>query len=435
MKPLFLRMQGFGPYAGQENVDFSAALKSRVFGIYGATGSGKSSIFNGISFALFGETAKGVSDTTFLRSDHALPQTETLVEFVFDLGAKRYFVRRIPEYNRPKQRGDGVTTQKHEAWLFDVSGLCMDEIFAGKNSAVLAEKNVKQVKEQVQDLLGYGATQFRQIVLLPQGEFETFLISNTKDRTAILRQLFDVGLYQKFSQSLDAKAKELSKDTETARDVCQKRLSAEGFADMPALSADMVARQGDIEASQDQYAQLQQITKQAEAELTAAQQVEALFVEADKAKNASQKLEAMRPAIAQKEADVGHLTFAKSLADLDRAVRDAEATMTQASQQLEVAKAGHETAQTQADRAKETLAEESNREDQLLDLRQALADLLRHQETLTSAETLQQQYVVAQATRESTAAVLQKAQDALGQAESSSDDLKKQFSDARIKQQ
>ncbi|OWK23070.1 hypothetical protein AJ87_40535 [Rhizobium yanglingense] len=105
MRPVRLTMQAFGPYAGRVVVDFRDAIASGLFGIYGPTGSGKSSIFSAMTFALFGEAAKVEQETASLRSDHADAGVPTEVEFVFDIADKRYVLRRRPEQTRPKQRG------------------------------------------------------------------------------------------------------------------------------------------------------------------------------------------------------------------------------------------------------------------------------------------------------------------------------------------
>src|SRR3984893_4690286 len=123
MRPLRLKMQAFGPYADKQVVDFTSALNCGLFGIYGPTGSGKSSIFSALSFALFGEPAKDDQDSSTLRSDHAQPDRLTEVELIFEVGTQRYLVRRRPEQMRPALKGGGETKELHCAWLFDVTGM------------------------------------------------------------------------------------------------------------------------------------------------------------------------------------------------------------------------------------------------------------------------------------------------------------------------
>ena len=127
MRPVRLTMQGFGPYAEREVVDFREAVAAGLFGIYGPTGSGKSTILSAMTFALFGEAAKAEQEISSLRSDHADGNIPTEVEFVFDIGQKRYVIRRRPEQMRPKERGKGETRDPHEAWFFDASGIAIDQ--------------------------------------------------------------------------------------------------------------------------------------------------------------------------------------------------------------------------------------------------------------------------------------------------------------------
>lgn len=201
MRPIRLTMQALGPFAGREVVDFREAMASGLFGIYGQTGAGKSTIFSAVTFALFGEATRSDQDTASLRSDHADPGTLTEVEFVFEVGERRYVVRRSPEQKRPKLRGAGEKTMAHEAFLFDATGVSLEDIERGNRGTILAEKKLGAVREKVIHILGYGPEQFRQIVLLPQGKFEMFLAAKTDARRDILRELFDVSLYRHLAEA------------------------------------------------------------------------------------------------------------------------------------------------------------------------------------------------------------------------------------------
>jgi len=202
MRPIRLSLQAFGPFATTEVVDFRSALETGLFGIYGQTGAGKSTLFSAMSFALFGAPTKTDQEPRSLRSDHAASNLPTEVEFVFELGAKTYLIRRRPAQERPKARGEGTTEDAAEASLFDVTGIPVDTLGPSQSGRVIAEKKVSLVGQQVEALLGYGADQFRQIVLLPQGKFETFLAAKTDARVEILRDLFDVKIYRDLAARL-----------------------------------------------------------------------------------------------------------------------------------------------------------------------------------------------------------------------------------------
>ena len=131
MKPLILTLQAIGPYAGRQTVDFRTVLDSGLFGIYGATGSGKSTVFSAMTFALFGEAARSEQHATSLRSDHADASLRTLVELIFEAGGRTYRIVRQPEQTRPAKRGAGETSEGRKAWLFDVTDLDLGKVSDG----------------------------------------------------------------------------------------------------------------------------------------------------------------------------------------------------------------------------------------------------------------------------------------------------------------
>ena len=117
MRPLKLTMSAFGPYAGQTTVDFDALGTTGLYLITGDTGAGKTTIFDAIAYALYGEASGETRESSMLRSKYAAPETPTFVELTFLNGGKTYTVRRNPEYTRPKTRGTGTTVQKADAEL------------------------------------------------------------------------------------------------------------------------------------------------------------------------------------------------------------------------------------------------------------------------------------------------------------------------------
>ncbi len=223
MKPLRLTLDAVGPYPECEIIDFRNVLESRLFGIYGPTGAGKSTIFSAMTFALFGEATRNEQHPSTLRSDHADPSRMTEVEFVFETGNRVYRIVRSPEQMRPAKRGGGETKESHKATLFEVTGLDLDQVGDALPGKVMAERKVDSVNKAIIDLLGYGPTQFRQIVLLPQGRFEAFLAASTPDRVKILRELFDVSLYRRLAEQIKSKADTAEHDVRNARDVCGRR--------------------------------------------------------------------------------------------------------------------------------------------------------------------------------------------------------------------
>ena len=217
MRPIRLTMTAFGPYAGTEAVDFTTAMDAGIFGIYGDTGAGKTTIFDGMSFALFGESSGAERSAEDMISHHASATALTEVELVFELGEERFVVHRVPSQMRAASRGTGTAHQSHEAYLFKATGMALDEIAAEQRGDVLAEKKVKSVDGMIEELLGYNADQFRQIVLLPQGEFRKILTASSDERSPILKRLFDVRLYEGFVEKIKRQAAGLRQEIHDER--------------------------------------------------------------------------------------------------------------------------------------------------------------------------------------------------------------------------
>ena len=324
MKPIRLIMSAFGPYAGVEEIDFRDAVDAGLFGIYGPTGSGKSSIFSAMTFALFGEGAKKEQSIITMRSQHADPDRMTEVSFLFELGDRRYFVRRQPDQARPKKRGDGETIDSHAAWLFDASDVPIDEVTTDNCGVVLAEKKVGEVGRQIRELLGYGAEQFRQIVLLPQGRFEKFLLASSDERVVILRELFDVSLYRDITKRMKEGALSAKREFEDGHRLVVQRLAESGFVSTDELAtgiedARKLANESDVAA-----VGAETISAAADKAHGDAEALEARFSAVENARALRATLESQRNEI--DEADLAVTTAKKAVkaTDLDARVAEAE---------------------------------------------------------------------------------------------------------------
>lgn len=157
MRPLTLTMSAFGPYAGKTTLPLEQLGERGLYLITGDTGAGKTTLFDAIAFALYGEASGQNRSSSMLRSKYADPATPTYVELTFAYGGKRYTIRRNPAYDRPKTRGAGTTPQSAEAELTMPDGRVLSR--------------VKEVNQAVQELLGIDRNQFSQIAMLAQGTF------------------------------------------------------------------------------------------------------------------------------------------------------------------------------------------------------------------------------------------------------------------------
>lgn len=152
MKPLKLTLSAFGPYAGVTEIDFTKLGETGLFLVTGDTGAGKTTIFDGITFALYGETSGGIRESSMLRSKYAKPETQTFAELTFLYKNREYTVRRSPDYERPKARGTGTTMQKGDAVL---------TLPDGRNPIT----KVREVTVAVTELIGLDMKQFSQIAM------------------------------------------------------------------------------------------------------------------------------------------------------------------------------------------------------------------------------------------------------------------------------
>ena len=212
MRPERLRISAFGPYAGQEDLDFSALGNHTLFLICGPTGAGKSTILDAMCYALYGKTSGAVRSGEDLRSNYVGYDRKTYVEFDFAIGDRHYRIYRSPTQLLERQKGDRSKPVEHKgkADFYEI-----DE--EGREKAHITSKGVDSAVEK---LLGVGLEQFRQIILLPQGDFRKLLLADSSDRQKIMEQLFQTGIYLAFEKRLQEETQKLK--TEYSRGELQR---------------------------------------------------------------------------------------------------------------------------------------------------------------------------------------------------------------------
>ncbi|MDO5100958.1 MAG: SMC family ATPase [Eubacteriales bacterium] len=195
MRPIRLTMEAFLSYAGKVEIDFDQFAAAGLFLITGDTGAGKTSIFDAICFALYGETSGGMRDQTTLRCTYAEATAISRVELEFIFQGKTYRVTRWPAQERKKQRGEGMTRdgQKVELQLPDGS----------------IESRLSEADRQIRDLLGIHVDHFRQLVMIAQGDFRKILMNDSADRKKIFSRLFQTGKYGRLTERLRSLSSEL----------------------------------------------------------------------------------------------------------------------------------------------------------------------------------------------------------------------------------
>jgi len=195
MRPILLKLSAWGPYAQVAEVNFERVEKEGLFLITGATGAGKTTLFDGITFALYGEVSTQMREKNSLRSDFSQPSIETYVEFTFSHREKKYKIQRSPRYERAKKRGTGTIAVQEEGTLF-----CEETCLATGS---------KEVTRYIERMLGVSYLQFKQISMLAQGEFLRLLTASAKERTQIFQSIFQTKLYEQLQFVIGKRAKRL----------------------------------------------------------------------------------------------------------------------------------------------------------------------------------------------------------------------------------
>lgn len=204
MRPRRLRLAGFGAYPGAEEVDFDELARLGLFVVTGPTGAGKTTLFDAMAFALYGELPGG-RPLGEVRSHHADPAERCEVELDVAIEGTTYRVRRTPEQERPKRRGTGTTKEAATAELHRI---------AADGTEVPVASGTRPVTEACVGLVGLDAGQFERVVLLPQGKFQAFLLAGTKERRPLLQKLFGTALYRDAVDELKRRAAELRRQVE-----------------------------------------------------------------------------------------------------------------------------------------------------------------------------------------------------------------------------
>ncbi|MBR3810050.1 MAG: SMC family ATPase [Clostridia bacterium] len=203
MRPLKLKISAFGPYSGVTEFDFDKLGTNGLYLITGDTGAGKTTIFDAITYALYGEPSGKNREVSMFRSKYADESTPTEVELVFSYRDKEYTVKRNPEYEREAKRGGGTTKQSANAEIIYPDGKIITKI--------------KDVDNAIKDIIGIDRDQFRQIAMIAQGDFLKLLIAPTKERMEIFRHIFKTETYQNMQDRLKRESGKLSDECDAIR--------------------------------------------------------------------------------------------------------------------------------------------------------------------------------------------------------------------------
>ena len=260
MRPVRLTMSAFGPYAGETVVEMDRLGESGLYLITGNTGAGKTTIFDAITYALYGEASGDSRNAAMFRSKYAAPETPTFVELEFVYAGKTYTVRRNPDYLRPKERGEGMTEEKASATL----------LFSDGQSP---KSGIRNVNEAVAAIMGIDRNQFTQIAMIAQGDFQKLLLASTDDRAAIFRKIFRTGKFAELQTELGRSASDLR----AQRDALSAAI-AQDIAGISCAGDDLMlpevekAKKGELPAEENEALLLRLIAADEEREKTLAEE-------------------------------------------------------------------------------------------------------------------------------------------------------------------
>ena len=368
MRPVQLELTNFGPYR-KEVINFTQFDHAPLFLIGGDTGAGKSTLFDAMTVALFATTS-GDRNVEEMRSTFVGPEDDlTKVTFYFQQGNHLYRIERILQQERAK-RGGGTTMQKATASL-----VIVDKI-GGQEIEKLGDK-IKEVSDQIEQILGLNAEQFKQIILLPQNDFSRFLKEDSKTKTQILKKIFGTGIFDRFQKSLEERLRQSNKDMEKRQAQLDGHFTSQVWSEEESAvlaqtpASEKLARLEELLAQrQENLEEQKSILKNAHEDLAKlqkslqiAQDVAKIFQELEQAKE-RYRLEIEEGAQGQAEAKshLEELQFAQGLQETISSLKQYQKQLLQLEQDFEIAQEklkAKEQAFEEVKAQKETLATQS----------------------------------------------------------------------------
>ncbi|WP_240738589.1 AAA family ATPase [Deinococcus fonticola] len=273
-------MTAFGPYKDTQVVNFDELGENGLFLLHGPTGAGKTSILDAICVALFGESSGDERKAKEFRSDLASDQAVTRVEFDFSMGQRTFTISRQPSQTLPNKK----TPLLHEVELLETTAV------ASGQPAKLLGTGVGAVEKQITELLGLTGSQFRQVVILPQGKFRELLTADSKTREEVLRVLFNTSDQAQLEKSLKNMASENKTETTRLHDLIQTLLQRYEAVTLTELGGKLGKLGADIESIEPDLKVAKGVREAAKSQLDAASRVAELFLKLEKAEEAQRRL-------------------------------------------------------------------------------------------------------------------------------------------------
>lgn len=320
MRPTRLAMTAFGPYSGTETVDFTKLKERNLFLVTGPTGAGKTTIFDAITYALYGSGNGDERKPQNFRSDFADKDLLTEVELEFTVGGKDYSIYRSPAQLVRKKRGEGYREESEKVCL-----VCKDE----SGEPAVYDK-IKEAGEEVERILKLNVNQFRQIMMIPQGQFREVISSETSEREKILRALFDTSKYSKIQEKLKERKKELGESIKNSMEHISEAFKKIGYESEEGTTSQKMAKiESEIErfekAAREKDKELSELGRSIASlseEIAKGEQINEIFENIEKNSEKLSQLEAKDTEYLEKKEAISKMEKAIRLQGYERSILD-----------------------------------------------------------------------------------------------------------------
>ncbi|RUO43988.1 hypothetical protein CWE15_02050 [Aliidiomarina taiwanensis] len=386
MKPIYLRMQAFGPFADEQKVDFTAFGQDPLFLINGPTGAGKTTLLDAISFALYGETT-GDRGAESMRCDHADPDTKTEVEFIFELAGRYYRVLRLPTQLNAKARGEGLVKRQATGELWELTKEAGVPAVDWPQKLIEARR-VSEISTYIRHLIGLDDKQFRQVVVLPQGKFRDVLTAKSNEREEVLASLFKTERYQLIEDKLKEQNRALEQSYKQLQQRITDALARVQLDSEEALASAMAERQEPLAEAKQAHEHSRVRAEQASLACAQGKHVQQKFSQLATYEQKQQQLQASEEHIATLKQRIVSVQEAMAIAPIFRERKRLQKQAEQLKGQLEQAQKTLAEHKRLSDEAQATLIQAQQTHTRFAD---APAQLTKLEHAIKTATELQQQ--------------------------------------------
>ena len=383
MRPLKLTISAFGPYAETQVIDFTELKNRNIFLIHGPTGAGKTTILDAISFALYGDTSGTDRNNKHIRSHHAANDQLTEVKFEFAIFAKQYRIERIPEQQRPRRSGQGLTVQQSEATIYEIAPDGVKD--------QLLQTGWKNTADEVEKLIGFRSEQFRQVIMLPQGEFRKLLTADSKERQGILEKLFQTEKYRKIEELLKDKANELKNLLKELRTKQEWNLNLTEASGLPELKEQITSHEQRLKLLTEDLEKKRQNVKHTQEQLEKGRAGNEKLTELENSQKELNRLQAQIPQIEQKKLSLEQAKRALTLIEAEKSLKKRSEDKKAKEQEKELAEKQLTTADAELKKTEQLLNQELKQESKREEVQKRLHQLEGFVETVSNLEQQRQE--------------------------------------------